>query len=135
MGELCCGHVRTPRNRGSVRVDPTRRLDETVREAAGVDEPGAAVSTRVDAQVQPPSCMTVTASSHVGAGPELGGAVLGLLGAGRDVMTWIMVAPVAVQRLAQDGGGLRDRGAGRVRLAERVEHHEVVDRCRRSGRW
>src|SRR5919109_854507 len=33
----------------------------------------------------------------------------------------------AVQGRAQDGHGLRDGGAGRVRLAERVEHHEVVD--------
>ena len=32
----------------------------------------------------------------------------------------------AVQGLSQRGDGLRDRRAGRVRVAERVEHHEVV---------
>jgi hypothetical protein len=32
----------------------------------------------------------------------------------------------AVQRRAQDGDGLRNRGARRMRAAERVEHHEVV---------
>src|SRR4051794_29081716 len=31
-----------------------------------------------------------------------------------------------VQGLTQDGDRLRDRGACGVRLAERVEHHEVV---------
>ena len=31
-----------------------------------------------------------------------------------------------MERLAQDGDGLRDGGTGRVRVAEGVEHHEVV---------
>jgi hypothetical protein len=42
----------------------------------------------------------------------------------------------AVERLAQDGAGLRDRGTRRMRAAERIEHHEVVRDAARfeSGR-
>src|SRR3954463_11081620 len=44
-------------------------------------------------------------------------------------VTWISCISVAMQHRPQNGAGLGDGGTGRVRVAERVEHHEVVDRA------